>query len=57
MYYGVTFRQPITGSVTWHTILLLAIALSLFSAAFYLVSVGLRDSADPWVKSVRRLER
>lgn len=54
VYYGVTFREPITGSVTWHTILPPAIALSLFSAAFYLVSVGLRESADPRTKSVRR---
>jgi ABC-type dipeptide/oligopeptide/nickel transport system permease subunit len=54
VYYGVTFREPIIGTVTWHTILPPAIALSVFSAAFYLVSVGLRESADPRAKSVRR---
>lgn len=54
VYYGVTFREPITGTITWHTILPPAIALSVFAASFYLVSVGLRDSADPRTKSVRR---
>jgi ABC-type dipeptide/oligopeptide/nickel transport system permease subunit len=54
VYYGVTFRNAATGLVAWHAILPPAIALSLFSAAFYLVSVGLREVADPRIKAVRR---
>ncbi len=45
--YAVTFRNPITGAVAWNSILPPSIALSLFAAAFYLVSVGLREVADP----------
>lgn len=45
--YAVTFRNPITGAIAWNTILPPSIALSLFAAAFYLVSVGLREVADP----------
>lgn len=45
--YAITFRNPITGAVSWNTILPPSIALSLFAAAFYLVSVGLREVADP----------
>lgn len=45
--YATTFRNPITGAVAWNSILPPSIALSLFAAAFYLVSVGLREVADP----------
>jgi len=47
VYLGVTFRSPATGAVAWNAIAPPAIALSLFSAAFYLMAVGLRRIADP----------
>jgi peptide/nickel transport system permease protein len=47
VYLGVTFRNPTTGQVAWNAVAPPALALSLFAAAFYLMSVGLRDIADP----------
>ncbi len=45
--YAIVFRDPLTGAVAWNAILPPSIALSVFAAAFYLVSVGLREVADP----------
>lgn len=44
---ALTFRQPLDGSILWNALLPPALALSLFAAAFYLLSVGLRNTTDP----------
>ena len=44
---GVTFRDPLDGSIAWNAVLAPTIAISLFSAAFFAVSVGLRTITDP----------
>lgn len=54
VYNGVTFSDPITGLPTWNAIIPPSVALSLFAAAFYLVSVGLREVADPRYRAARR---
>lgn len=54
VYYGVTFPNPITGTPVWNAIIPPSVALSLFAAAFYMVSVGLREVADPRYRSARR---
>lgn len=54
VYNGITFPNPLTGTPVWNAILPPSIALSLFAAAFYLVSVGLREVADPRYRSARR---
>lgn len=54
VYNGITFPNPLTGEVPWHVIVVPSIALSLFAAAFYLVSVGLREVADPRYRAARR---
>lgn len=54
VYNGVTFTDPLTGMVAWNVIIPPSIALSLFAAAFYLVSVGLREVADPRYRAARR---
>ena len=47
VYYGVTFPNPITGEIAWNVVLAPSLVLSVFAAGFYLISVGLRDIADP----------
>lgn len=54
VYNGITFVNPITGTPAWNAIVPPSIALSLFAAAFYLVSVGLREVADPRYRAARR---
>lgn len=54
VYNGVTFTNPLTGAVAWNAIIPPSIALSVFAAAFYLVSVGLREVADPRYRAARR---
>ncbi len=54
VYYGVNFPNPITGEPVWNAILPPSLALSIFAAAFYLVSVGLREVADPRYRAARR---
>jgi peptide/nickel transport system permease protein len=54
VYNGVTFTNPVTGTVAWNAIIPPSIALSVFAAAFYLVSVGLREVADPRYRAARR---
>lgn len=54
VYNGITFPNPVTGLPVWNAIIPPAIALSLFAAAFYLVSVGLREVADPRYRAARR---
>jgi peptide/nickel transport system permease protein len=54
VYNGVTFMNPITGTPAWNAIIPPSIALSVFAAAFYLVSVGLREVADPRYRAARR---
>ncbi len=53
VYLGVTFRDPIDGSIAWNSVLAPAIAISLFSAAFFAVSVGLRTITDPRLRRDR----
>jgi peptide/nickel transport system permease protein len=47
VYYGVNFPSPITGEIAWNVVLAPSLVLSVFAAGFYLISVGLRDIADP----------
>ena len=47
VYLGVTFRDPLTGEIAWNSVIAPAVAISMFSAAFYSVSAGLRSVADP----------
>lgn len=54
VYNGITFANPVTGAVAWNVIVPPSIALSVFAAAFYLVSVGLREVADPRYRAARR---
>jgi peptide/nickel transport system permease protein len=54
VYYGVNFPNPVTGEPVWNAILPPSLALSVFAAAFYLVSVGLREVADPRYRAARR---
>ena len=56
VYLGITFRDPIDGSIAWNSVVAPAVAISIFSAAFYSVSVGLRDLTDPRYRSARRAE-
>lgn len=54
VYYGVNFPNPLTGEPVWNAIIPPSLALSVFAAAFYLVSVGLREVADPRYRAARR---
>lgn len=53
VYYGIEFPDPVTGAPAWNVLLPPSIALSLFAAAFYLVSVGLREVADPRYRAAK----
>ena len=55
VYFGITFGANFGSQVPWNALIVPAVALSLFAAAFYLVSVGLREVADPRFKAIRRL--
>lgn len=55
VYYGITFGANFGSQIPWNALIVPAVALSLFAAAFYLVSVGLREVADPRFKAIRRL--
>ncbi len=46
-YEGFTWMRTIPGDVPWVPIFAPAVALSLFAAAFYFISRGLHDVADP----------
>lgn len=46
MIFSGLFYDFLTPKATWHLLLSAALAISLFCAAFYLVSLGLRDVAD-----------
>jgi peptide/nickel transport system permease protein len=46
MIFSGLFYDFLTPRVTWHLLVSAALAISLFCAAFYLVSLGLRDVAD-----------
>lgn len=52
IYYSLFFRalDPV---VPWNVLLPAALTISLFCAAFYLVSLGLRDIADPSLQDQR----
>lgn len=54
VYLGITFRAPLDGSIAWNAVVSPAVAISLFSAAFYSVSIGLRAVSDPRVRQARR---
>lgn len=53
VYFGTTFRDPLTGAVAWNALVPPAVSLTLFSAAFYFVSLGLRRAADPQLRPRR----
>ena len=52
IYYAVTF--PALSGPAWNAILPAGVALSIFAAAFYMVSVGLRQVVDPRRTSANR---
>jgi peptide/nickel transport system permease protein len=54
VYYGTTFSVAIGAPIPWISVIAPAASLSLFAAAFYLVSVGLREVADPRFRAQRR---
>ena len=54
VYYGIEFGANFGSQVPWNALIVPAVALSLFAASFYLVSVGLREVADPRFKAIRR---
>ena len=54
VYYGIEFGANFGSQIPWNALIVPAVALSLFAAAFYLVSVGLREVADPRFKAIRR---
>lgn len=54
VYYGVNFPNPITGEIAWNVVLAPSLTLSVFAAGFYLVSVGLREVADPRYRATFR---
>ena len=54
VYFGITFGANFGSEIPWNALIVPAVALSLFAAAFYLVSVGLREVADPRLKAIRR---
>ena len=47
VYYGITFPNPLTGKIAWNVVIAPSITLSIFAAGFYLISVGLREVAEP----------
>ena len=54
VYYAIEFGPNFGARIPWNALIVPAVALSLFAAAFYLVSVGLREVADPRFKAIRR---
>jgi peptide/nickel transport system permease protein len=54
VYFGITFGANFGSQIPWNALIVPAVALSLFAAAFYLVSMGLREVADPRFKAIRR---
>lgn len=54
VYYGVTFPNPLTGEIAWNVVLAPSLTLSVFAAGFYLISVGLREVADPRYRATFR---
>ena len=54
VYYGINFPSPITGEIAWNVVLAPSLVLSVFAAGFYLISVGLRDIADPRYRAAAR---
>ena len=54
VYYGITFPNPLTGKIAWNVVLAPSITLSVFAAGFYLISVGLREVADPRYRAALR---
>lgn len=47
IYFALTMTQTITGTIPWHVLIPPAISLALFAAAFYFVSRGLHEMAEP----------
>jgi ABC-type dipeptide/oligopeptide/nickel transport system permease subunit len=54
MFMGLSLGGSLTGDIAWNVLLAGALAISLFSGAFYLVSLGIRDIALPRTQSVAR---
>lgn len=51
VYAGLSYQQQISTTPAWAALLAGALAISLLSAAFYLLSVGLRQRVDPTARS------
>jgi peptide/nickel transport system permease protein len=51
IYLSFAYASYLRGGVEWHVMIPPSIALSLFAAAFYLVSRGLHEVADPRLRS------
>ena len=47
VYLGLTFRGLVSLEVPWTQLLAGALSISLLAGSFYMMSVGLRESADP----------
>jgi len=54
MFMGLSLGGSISGEIAWNVLLAGALAISLFSGAFYLVSLGIRDVALPRTQSLAR---
>lgn len=50
LYNGLTFQSALMTGPAWSTLLAGALAISFLCAAFYLISVGLRQVVDPTLK-------
>jgi peptide/nickel transport system permease protein len=51
MFMGLSLLGRLGGQIAWNVLLAGALAISLFSSAFYLVSLGIRDVALPRTES------
>jgi peptide/nickel transport system permease protein len=47
VYLALAYRTALQSAVPWSTLLTGALAISLLSAAFFLLSVGIQEAADP----------
>lgn len=47
VYLALAYRTALTSAVPWSTLLTGALAISLLAAAFFLLSVGIQEAADP----------
>lgn len=51
VYYGLTYQQVLGGGIAWSALAAGALTISAICAAFYLLSVGLRETLDPTTRN------